>query len=53
VSDVRESLLDAQLLFLQGLQDRIIGSRSIELVAEPGFQPVMPGLKGGDVRVLH
>jgi hypothetical protein len=52
-SDVRERFLDTQLLFLEGLQDRIIGSGSAEFIAEPGFQPFMPGLKGGDVRGFH
>jgi len=52
-SDVRERFLDAQLLLLEGLKDRIIGGRSAQFVAEPGFQPFMLGLKGGDVRGFH
>jgi regulator of CtrA degradation len=48
-----ERFLDAQLLFLERLENPIIGRRSAQFVTQLGFEPGVLGLKGGDVRVVH
>jgi hypothetical protein len=46
-------LLEEQLLLLEGLDNRFVGSRPVEFVTQAAIESLVFRLKGGNMRIVH